>query len=319
MKKFLFVIRFILEPLFSIVILPAALILKLYRYLGSARLPLTTTMLKKLGVFVIRNHYYEPMFTFNHDLNRRDRPPANSFGFDLHAQKNFLKSLDYAEELKDLGLYEKPASDSDFYIPNHSFDAGDAEFLYSFLRYQCPNKVIEIGSGHSSKLVARALEKNKSISGKQAEYLMIEPYPKPWLKQLKNAQLTCSKIEDLNLDWSTELQSGDFLFIDSSHMVRSGGDVLVEYLEILPKLQTGVVIHIHDVFTPRDYLARWQEKDVLFWNEQYMVEAILANSDRYTVLAGLNYLKHECLEELKTICPFLDELDEPGSLYIKVN
>jgi predicted O-methyltransferase YrrM len=319
MKKIFILVRDILEPFFAIIVLPGALLLKVYRDIGSSRLPLTTKLLKKLGVFVIKNHYYEPMFTYGGDYEKSVRPKPEVFAFDLEAQKIFLQNLNFSSELESFHFFETPKSSTDFYMPNNSFDSGDAEFLYSLVRYQKPNKVIEIGSGHSSKLVSKALEMNASESDKSSDHILVEPYPKEWLERLNGAQLIRSKIEYANLDWSAELESGDLLFIDSSHMIRPGGDVLMEYLEILPKLASGVIVHIHDIFTPRDYLSRWREKDVLFWNEQYLVEAILANSSRYTVLAGLNYLKHECFSELKRVCPYLDESREPGSLYIVVN
>jgi hypothetical protein len=319
MKTLFILVRNLLEPFFAILVLPGALLLKLYRNTGSSRLPITTKLLKKLGIFVIRDHYYEPMFVYDSDYKKLKRPDSDALGFNLESQKNFLKNLDFSSELEKLAFLEEPESSTDFYMPNNSFESGDAEFLYSFVRYQKPNKIIEIGSGHSSKLVAKALEINAIESGQLSEHILVEPYPKGWLEQLAGARLICSKIEDVDFDWSSELKRGDFLFIDSSHMIRPGGDVLTEYLEILPKLASGVVVHIHDIFSPRDYLPRWRENDVLFWNEQYLVEAILANSNRYSVLAGLNYLKHECFSELKAICPYLDESREPGSLYIVVN
>ena len=119
-----------MEPFFVLAIFPAAMALKCYRVLGSG-FPLTTRTLKKLGVFVIRDHYYEPMFVHSRDSGSRARPSAESFGFDLQAQRQFLSSLNYADELRSLKLSEKADDDDKFYMPNHSFDSGDAEFLYS--------------------------------------------------------------------------------------------------------------------------------------------------------------------------------------------
>jgi hypothetical protein len=319
MRNILILVRDILDPFFAILVLPGALLLKWYRNTGSSRLPLTTKLLKKLGIFVIRDHYYEPMFVYDSNYKKIKRPDSDAFGFNLESQKEFIKNLDFSSELEKLAFLEEPEFSTNFYLPNNSFESGDAEFLYSFVRYQKPNKIIEIGSGHSSKLVSKALEINAIESEKLSEHILVEPYPKAWLEKLAGARLICSKIENVDFDWSSELKRGDFLFIDSSHMIRPGGDVLTEYLEILPKLASGVVVHIHDIFSPRDYLPQWRENNVLFWNEQYLVEAILANSNRYSVLAGLNYLKHECYSELKAICPYLDVSREPGSLYIVVN
>ena len=83
-----------------------------------------------------------------------------------------------------------------------------------------------------------------------------------------------------------------FFFLDSSHIIRPDGDVVKFYLEILPNLKSGVIIHIHDIFTPKNYLANWTFDKVRLWNEQYLLEGILANSKRYEILLSLNYLKN---------------------------
>jgi hypothetical protein len=108
------------------------------------------------------------------------------------------------------------------------------------------------------------------------------------------------------------------LFIDSSHIIRPQGDVLKEYLEILPLLPSGVYVHIHDIFTPKDYPSRWVVDNVLFWNEQYMLEALLSNSDRYEVIGALNFLKNNYFDMLKKVCPYLRTSDEPGSFYLRI-
>jgi hypothetical protein len=83
-------------------------------------------------------------------------------------------------------------------------------------------------------------------------------------------------------------------------------------------LKSGVFIHIHDIFTPRDYLAKWVVDDVKFWNEQYIVEALLSNTNHYEIVAALNFLKNDHYDSLIKVCPYLDKEREPGSLYIKV-
>jgi hypothetical protein len=94
--------------------------------------------------------------------------------------------------------------------------------------------------------------------------------------------------------------------------------VLFEYLEILPQLQSGVIVHVHDVFSPRDYLENWIKRDVRFWNEQYLLEATLGNTSRYEILAALNQLKHDHYEHLKRVCPYLERDQEPGSFYFRI-
>jgi hypothetical protein len=102
-------------------------------------------------------------------------------------------------------------------------------------------------------------------------------------------------------------------------MIRPQGDVLTEYLQIFPSLKYGVYVHIHDIFTPKDYLKRWIIDDVRFWNEQYLLEALLTNTDRYEIVAALNYLKHHHYDQLREVCPYLTTNSEPGSFYFKIS
>ena len=101
-------------------------------------------------------------------------------------------------------------------------------------------------------------------------------------------------------------------------MIRPQGDVLHEYLTILPQLQSGVIVHVHDIFSPRDYLDNWVRRDIRFWNEQYLLEATLGNSARYEVIAALNLLKHDHYSELERVCPYLELNREPGSFYFRI-
>ena len=204
-----------------------------------------------------------------------------------------------------------------FSFEHKSFHSGDAEFLFQFLRHFKPAKVVEIGSGNSTKIARHALDLNEE-AGHSASLVCIEPYEMPWLEAFDNIELVRSLVEDCDIDWSTYLKSGDLLFIDSSHMIRPQGDVLHEYLEIIPKLASGVYVHVHDIFTPRDYLDNWIRQDVKFWNEQYLLEAMLGNTARYEVVAALNFLKHDHYDALKRVCPFLEPGREPGSFYFRV-
>jgi hypothetical protein len=95
--------------------------------------------------------------------------------------------------------------------------------------------------------------------------------------------------------------------------------VLTEYLQIFPKLNKGVYVHIHDIFTPKDYSKNWVVDDVRFWNEQYLLEALLTNTNRYEIVAALNYLKHHHYDQLLKVCPYLTMNREPGSFYFKVS
>jgi hypothetical protein len=319
LKQIFTILRWPIDLLLVVLATPAAFILLAYRRVGSARLPMTTRTLKKIGVFPIRKHYYEPLF----DETILTSPLSDDRylpGIDLNVlgQLTLLGSMTCSQELIDLKLDRSPARSYDFYIDNNSYCSGDAEYLYQFIRTTQPRKIIEIGSGHSTRMARTAIAGNLAASGVATTHICIEPYEMNWLEQLDGVKVIRKRLEECDLDWKTELGSGDLLFIDSSHMIRPQGDVLKEYLEILPLLSSGVYVHIHDIFTPKDYLNTWIENDVRFWNEQYLLEAMLANTGRYEVIGALNYLKHHNYDALKRVCPYLTADREPGAFYIRI-
>jgi hypothetical protein len=223
--------------------------------------------------------------------------------FHLQNQKKFLNQVNFTNELKALN----------FNFNNGSFETVDADFLYQFIRFTKPNKVFEIGGGESTKLIQYALEKN----GKRFNHICVEPFENIALLDVNKIEIVKKKIEEIDLEEIKKLTKDDLLFIDSSHIIRPQGDVLFEYLEILPNLAVGVNIHIHDIFTPRDYPKNMIQKEIRFWNEQYVLESILLNSNNYEVVAALNYLKDEAFNELSKICPHMEINCEPGSIYLK--
>jgi hypothetical protein len=316
LKEIFTFLRKLLDSALSILVIPAALTLLKYRQLGSAHLPKTTLRLKKIGVFPIRNHYYEPLFDDTQlQTPLLDNRPLPGLNLNTPGQLSFLKTLVYSTELIALELDKQG---SNFCINNGKFESGDAEYLYQIIRATKPSKIIEIGSGHSTKIANIALQKNKVETNQSAEHICIEPYEMTWLESFSNVQVVRKRVEACAIDWTTELRSGDILFVDSSHIIRPQGDVLKEYLEIFPLLTSGVYIHIHDIFTPRDYPRNWIVDDVRFWNEQYLLEALLSNTDRYEVVGALNYLKNNHFSDLRKICPYLTTEKEPGSFYLRV-
>ena len=148
-----------------------------------------------------------------------------------------------------------------FHFNNSAFDNLDAVIYYSIIRHFNPKLIIEIGSGWSTKIAAQACLKNK-----QTQLISIEPYPQ---KHLQDgfpgfSKLIPKKVENVNQKIFSKLSKNDILFIDSSHTIKTGGDVVCEFLEILPQLKKGVIIHIHDIFFPYDYPKDWVKKKNAF-------------------------------------------------------
>ncbi len=310
-------------PILDFVLLPFVLasgfILKTYRRVGSKRLPKNTQLLKNLGVFPIRDHYYEPLFNdaqLSKSLSEKRFLPG--IDFRRNEQKLLLAKLNFQSEFREfLDRQASQKKDFAFVLENESFASGDAEFLFSFVRYTKPSKIIEIGCGSSTKIISHALALNEKETRIRGRHICIEPYEMPWLENFGEVEVVRETLENVDLSIFESLKENDLLFIDSSHIIKPQGDVLREYLEIVPIVARGVFIHVHDIFTPHDYPEQWVKNSVRFWNEQYLLEATLSNSDSYQIVAALNYLKHEEYDALKHVCPYLTEQREPGSFYFR--
>lgn len=182
-----------------------------------------------------------------------------------------------------------------------------------------PKKIIEIGSGASTKMMLNSIEKNE-IEDMQfkCEISCVEPYEYSQLEGLP-IKLIKEKVETIDPVVFKSLQKKDILFIDSSHIIRPQGDVLFEIQHILPELNSGVLIHFHDIFTPKDYLNEWIFKDRKLWNEQYLLESFLSCNNQFEIIGALNFLKHNHWELLSSKFPVLKQeiYREPGSFWIR--
>ncbi len=269
-----------------------------------------------VGVFPIIDHYYEPMFNskkLRYSL-RKDRA-LPGIQLNVPFQLSLLKTFVYNKEI--LELKSLPSNQLVFDFLNGSYQSGDAEFLYNIIRHFRPHKIIEIGSGYSTLMAQHSLSKNKEEDPNyNCAHTCIEPFHHDWLEKLP-IKIVRMMVEEIDLQVFCELKENDILFIDSSHMIRPQGDVLFEYLTILPSLAKGVIVHIHDIFTPKDYLDQWLMKGKVFWNEQYLLEAFLSNNDAFEIIGALNYLKHNHYDDLAKVCPLLTHDREPGAFWMK--
>jgi predicted O-methyltransferase YrrM len=299
-----------------VLVVPAAILLKIVRRLGLSRLKVTRSALIRIGVLPIRNHYYEP-YVDPRELKLPLDEERKLPGIDLNTrgQLEFLATLSFEAELGD--LMSPRSSVTEFRLGNQSFESGDAEYLYQLIRRLKPARLYEIGSGHSTLIARQAIARNCSDDASyRCRHVCIEPFEAPWLEST-GVEVLRRRVEEVDVKFFGELEGNDLLFIDSSHVIRPQGDVLTEYLGILPTLRSGVVVHIHDVFTPRDYLKEWVIDSLQLWNEQYLMEAFLCNNSEWTIIGALNFLKHSHFEALRRVCPYLTADREPGSFYIR--
>ena len=317
-KKFIKIFYLALEIVLLAPLFISAVFFKIYTKFGGSRFYNIRNLLQTLGIYPIRDHYYEPLFKHKGlKKSLRQKRFLPGIQFNIQYQIKLLKKLIFAEEFVTNLELEQNKNKLAFYFNNGSFESGDAEFLYQIIRYFKPKNIIEIGSGNSTKIALMATNKNLKEFKYKTNHICIEPYEMKWLEKT-NVKVVRDVVENININEFSNLMENDLLFIDSSHIIRTQGDVLKIYLEILPYLNKGVIVHIHDIFSPRDYLDSWIIEDVKFWNEQYILEALLTNTKRYKIIASLNLLKNDYFEELKIVCPFLELDREPGSIYLKV-
>lgn len=268
-----------LMPLADLLLLPFVLLATPVMMLAARmgwRARMGRRVMDAAGIAVLRHHYYSPVVLPSDLVEELDAPRALP-GIDMReaAQVDLLADLRFAAEA------EEALAGYDFDNPN--FVRIDALVLYAMLRHLRPRRMFEIGSGFSTRVAAAALARNST----PCRHLCIEPFEMPWLEQT-GAEVLRDRLENVPLSLFAQLEAGDVLFIDSSHTVRPQGDVVREYLQILPALAPGVVIHVHDVYTPHDvhpYLVVEQRK---IWTEQYVMEALLSGGDRFEVLLA-NY------------------------------
>jgi hypothetical protein len=140
----------------------------------------------------------------------------------------------------------------------------------------------------------------------------------PWLSKL-DVHLVRKKIEEIDFNVFEQLRAGDILFIDSSHIIRPGGDVAFVILNVLPCLNRGVLVHFHDIFTPADYPVDWLKHHFRFWNEQYLLEAFLIGNNKFEVTCALNFLATHHWKQIEHAFPLMaiSTIKQPGSIWLR--
>ena len=186
-----------------------------------------------------------------------------------------------------------------YYTRNPHYSWLDSRTLFVMLREYRPARMIEIGSGFSSLLTA---DVNARFLEGKLDFTCIEPYPSDFLLSPVSGltRMLPKKVQEVPLEAFEALNDGDFLFIDSSHVSKTGSDVNYIYFEILPRLKPGVVIHIHDMFLPFDYPKEWVFEGGRSWNEQYLVRALLMYSTAFKVVFACRYATFRYPELLRT-------------------
>src|SRR5580693_4797771 len=251
-----------------------------------ATLPAVRGLLDRAGVTIVANHYHEPTYGPEHIFRDPDVPRALAgIDWNLDAQMQLLAQFDFGAALHSLqGRHSRGRT---FSYSNGYCGPGDAEALYCMIRHFKPRTIVEVGCGQSTVVAHFAIEDLKAED--------------------RGVEVKRELIEKSDLALFRSLSAGDIVFIDSSHALRPMGDVEFEFLHILPNLPKGVIVQVHDIFSPRDYPAQWLNVERRFWNEQYLLEAFLSFNDEFEIIGSLNHLMHLDLPQFRRAFPILAE------------
>jgi len=278
---------------------------------------------QKHGFHVLPLHFYSPVPDIR-DLPHHLFESASALaGLDLNeaGQLELLSTIrrSFFNEYGEFVSRGPESGPERFRFGFGSIEAVDAEVLYSLIRLFQPARIIEIGAGYSTLIITEAVSAN-SVNGPRCRVTSIDPYPPEELfaKTLWPVEILRERVQNVAQSVFSELKSGDVLFIDSSHVCRIGSDVHFEFLEVLPRLAPGVVIHIHDIFLPLDYPKEWVVSRHRFWNEQYLLQAFLCGNRDFEVIWGGAWLHHYHPDRLVAGFPSYDpKKNIPASFWIR--
>lgn len=278
---------------------------------------------QRMGFHITLNHFYEPIPDTRTLKDELWLKHSDMVGVEMNeeGQVNLLSqfSSKFKDEYENFPRF-KISIPYQYYVNNGTFESVDGEILYCMIRHFKPKKIFEIGSGNSTYLAAQAVLRNKEEDGKECELIAFEPYPNDVLRAgfPGLSKLIPTKIEDVALSKFDELKKNDILFIDSSHVLKIGSDVQYEYLEMLPRLNKGVIVHLHDIFLPAEYPKEWVLRLHIFWTEQYLLQAFLAFNNAFEVLWGGSYMHLKHLDKLEAaFASHKGEERWPGSFWMR--
>jgi hypothetical protein len=227
------------------------------------------------------------------------------------------KVLSYADQFQEI---KKNGSDSDPLNPtwNNGYLPGmDIMGIYTMLSVFKPRKYVEVGSGYSTKVAYRAKQQNHL----NTEIISIDPQPRAEIDKLAD-KIIREPFENTDFSFIDDLGENDILFIDNSHRILPNSDSLVFFLEVLPYLKRGVIVHLHDIYLPYDYPQFMCDR---FYSEQYgLAMFLLANPAKYKPILPNYFIYMD--EELKKIVepvwnhPNLEGVERHGgSFWLKIN
>ena len=239
-------------------------------------------------------HFYSPIVSKGELIELEDQIWADIeqdfiLGINLNLENQLLLLKEFSKYYPEMPFKDEKSNNQRYCFNNGAYAYTDAIILYSFIRHFKPKRIIEIGSGHSS---AAMLDIRETFVN-DINLTFIEPYPKRLYRLMKDTDrdyctVLDTKVQKVEIEKFRELQKND-IFIDSSHVSKTGSDVNYEIFKILPSLNPGVIIHFHDVFYPFEYPKSWVAEGNN-WNEGYLLRAFLSYNDQFEIVLFSHFI-----------------------------
>jgi len=261
---------------------------------------------QKFKLNILPNHFYTQIPNIQELKNetywRYPMSMAGVNGTDLQNQLSFLSSICTKEPITKLASANIHADAIKINGESGGYGTIECEVLYCFIRNVQPKRIVQVGCGVSTATILMAA----FDSGYNPEIICIDPYPTNYLQRIAQEgkiKLLKEKAQVTDIAVFTSLGSNDLLFIDSTHTVKPGSEVNRIILEILPRMNTGVWVHFHDIFFPFDYRRDILSRDMFFWSETSLLHAFLINNPKYEIKVSLSMLHYHKPESVKEYFP----------------
>jgi hypothetical protein len=276
-------------------------------------------LFQRVGLHITGDHFYEIIPNTRQVREQYSDGPRTLAGIDWRFADCENRALALIERFG--GEFSESAGRFGFQEDNYYFRGLDALMLYLVLRDLKPETMVEVGQGFSTRVALAALDRNASETGTRVQLVSIDPYPRFRPADVPRSvalELVERKIQDIEIH--PLLKHCRFLFVDSSHVFKFGSDVAFEITTVYPQLQTGAIVHLHDIFSPFDYPRDWMVEEKRFWNEQYLLECFLMFNAAFQVYLPLHLLVRQSVSLTRAVrgCPLPDNFKFIGSsLYLK--
>jgi len=276
---------------------------------------------KTKNLFVPPGHFYSPIVNVEEVrplFAEKAASPRTLPGIDIDLDAMFALWKQFLPYLKEQPFTDEQNNALRYYFKNPAFSYGDGSILYSMLRHFQPKRLIEVGSGYSS---ACAMDTIERYLGNNVTVSFIEPYPELLInllgeKALSRVTINASGVQKADMSMFTQLEAGDFLFIDSTHVMKTGSDVCHELFNVLPSLKPGVFVHFHDIFWPFEYGTDWILKENRSWNELYGLRAFLMYNNAFEIVFFNDYFVQHCRESIEEDYPTMLK-NTGGSIWLR--